>query len=113
MSNASTKRRREPVPTLHAGRPGVRRVTRPRKGIERVTLRTLREALGKTQAEMARALGTDQGEVSRIERRPDVMLSTLRRYAEALGLRCEVAFVFDDGRRALIAEPEARAAAPR
>jgi len=94
------------------GRSGTKRVTRPRKGTERVSLRTVREGMGKTQAEMARALDTDQGEVSRIERRPDVMLSTLRRYAEALGLRCEVAFVFDDGRRALIAEPEDGAPAP-
>ena len=94
------------------GRPGTKRVTRPRKGTERVSLRTVREGMGKTQAEMALTLDTDQGEVSRIERRPDVMLSTLRRYAEALGLRCEVAFVFDDGRRALIAAPEEGASAP-
>jgi transcriptional regulator with XRE-family HTH domain len=101
------------MPELDPGRPGVRRVTRPRKGAERVSLRSVREALGKTQAEMARALETDQGEVSRIERRPDVMLSTLRRYAEALGLRCELTFVFANGRRVLIAEPEARAPTPK
>jgi len=88
-------------------------VTRPRKGAERVTLRTLREALGMTQSDMARALDTDQGEVSRIERRPDVLLSTLRKYAGALGARCEMAFVLPDGRRVLLAEPEAPARSPR
>src|SRR5579859_6642686 len=41
------------------------------------------------------ALGSDQAEMSKLERRPDMMLSTLRRYAEALGARCEVVFVFD------------------
>ena len=83
-----------------------RRVTRPRKGSERVTLRTIREGLDLTQGDIARALETDQGEVSRIERRLDLKLSTLRRYAEALGATCEIAFVFRDGRRVLVAEPE-------
>jgi transcriptional regulator with XRE-family HTH domain len=50
-----------------------------------VALRTVREGLGKTQGEVARALETDPGEVSRIERRPDLLVSTLHRYAEALG----------------------------
>ena len=86
--------------------PGPVRVTRARKGSERVSVRTVREALGKTQGEIAEAIETDQGEVSRIERRADVMLSTLRRYATALGATCEVAFVFPNGRRVLIGDPE-------
>ena len=44
--------------------------------------------------------------MSRIERRPDIMVSTLRKYAAAIGARCEVSFVFEDGRRVLIGEPE-------
>jgi transcriptional regulator with XRE-family HTH domain len=79
-----------------------KRVRRARKGSERVSLRTAREAMGMTQAEMAHALGTDQGEVSRIERRPHVRFSTLCKYAEALGARCDVAFVFPDGRHLLV-----------
>jgi hypothetical protein len=52
-------------------------------------------------------MGTDQGEVSRIERRGDVQVSTLRRYAEAVGARLELALVFDKtGSRALIEEPD-------
>lgn len=105
MSNARTKRV-DSTPELDTRRPGVVRVTRARKGSERVSLRSVREALGKTQGEVARALDMDQGEVSRFERRPDVMLSTLRRYAVALGATCDVAFVFPDGRRVLLAEPE-------
>ena len=76
---------------------------RPRKGIERVSLRTVRESLGKTRGDVALALQADPNEVSRIEQRPDFVLETTRRYAEALGARCEVAFVFADGRRILIA----------
>lgn len=99
MNNASTKQVRRSVFELG------RRVTRARKGKERVTMRTVRVALGKTQVEVADALGTDQAEVSRLERRPDALISTVRKYAEALGARCELAFVFEDGRRVLIAEP--------
>lgn len=99
MSTAPTKR-------ADSRTTGVVRVTRARKGSERVSLRTVREARGLTQGELAKALETDQGEVSRIERRPDIMLSTLRRYAAALGTVCEVAFVFPNGRRVLIADPE-------
>ena len=59
--------------------------------------------LGKTRGDVAIALQADPNEVSRIEQRPDFVLETTRRYAEALGARCEVAFVFADGRRILIA----------
>jgi transcriptional regulator with XRE-family HTH domain len=110
MSNAPTTKQ-PPTPDLDFG--SLKRIVRPRKGAERVTLRTLREGLGKTQAEVARSLETDQGEVSRIERRPDIMTSTLRKYAAALGARCEVVFVLDDGRRVLIAEPDADEPSPR
>ena len=119
MSNASIKegkagkRARDSMAELDPTRLGVKRVTRARKGAERVSLRTVREASGKTQIDLARALETDQGEISRIERRPDVMLSTLRKYAAALGARCDVAFVFADGRRVFIAEPEPGEAAPK
>jgi hypothetical protein len=54
---------------------------------------------------MAELLETNQGEVSRIERRQDLMLSTMRRYAEALGARCEIAFVFRGGRRVRVLVP--------
>jgi transcriptional regulator with XRE-family HTH domain len=97
MSNESTRRS---DPSFDYAR--ARRVVRPRKGRERVSLRTAREGLGLSQAEVARALGTDQGEVSRIERRGNVRLSTLCKYAEALGARCDVTFVFPNGQHVLI-----------
>ena len=79
---------------------------RTRKGAQRVSRRTLREGIGKSQVEIAEALGIDQGEVSRIERRRDIRLPTLRRYVEALGGALEVAAVFPDGARVLLADPE-------
>jgi hypothetical protein len=73
----------------------------------RLPLRVMREAAHKTQADVARVLDTDQSEISRIERRPDVMLSTLRKYAHAIGAECEVAFLFPKtGHRILLADPE-------
>jgi hypothetical protein len=45
----------------------------------RFELRTLRAALGKTQADIARAAEMDQGDVSRLEKRDDMHLSTLER----------------------------------
>ena len=104
MSNPSTTRKGESesgtVAAVDFSR--TKRIRRSRKGSERVSLRTAREAIGMTQVEMARALSTDQGEISRIERRPNVRFSTRCKYAEALGARCDVAFVFPDGRHLLV-----------
>lgn len=55
-----------------------------------MNLRTLREALGKTQAELAAALDVSQPELSVSERREDHLVSTLRRYVEALGGTVEI-----------------------
>lgn len=46
--------------------------------------------LGVPQTELAARTGLDQPEVSRLERRPDHLVSTLRRYVEALGGELEV-----------------------
>ena len=50
-----------------------------------VSLRQLRRMTGKTQAEVAGAARLAQSEVSRIEGRADVLLSTLRRIVGAMG----------------------------
>jgi len=51
-----------------------------------VILRQAREASGLTQEEVAKRLNTKKSTISRIENHADdVRLSTLRRYAEALG----------------------------
>lgn len=53
-------------------------------------LRAIRELAGKTQVEVAEATKMTQSEVSRLEHRDDYLLSTLRRYVEALGGELQV-----------------------
>lgn len=48
-------------------------------------LADIRKAGNLTQVEMAALLGTNQGAVSRIESRDDLLLSTLRQYLTAAG----------------------------
>ena len=61
-------------------------------------LRELRELAGSTQNEVAGELEMDQGQLSRFERQDDRLLSTLRRYVEALGGELEVTAVLGDKR---------------
>jgi transcriptional regulator len=57
----------------------------------------LRQARCFTQAELAEALGTTQASVSKLERRSDMYLSTLRRLVEAMGGEIEITARFPDG----------------
>ena len=52
---------------------------------EIATLRDLRRLAEKSQSEVARALGTSQPAVSRMEHGADMFLSTLRGYVQSLG----------------------------
>ena len=52
---------------------------------EHMALQELRKAMAFTQEQIAQELGMDQGNLSKLERRTDLMLSTLRRYIEAMG----------------------------
>jgi DNA-binding XRE family transcriptional regulator len=52
---------------------------------EEMTLRDLRKARSLTQEKMAELLQIRQENVSRIEHRTDLLLSTLREYIEAMG----------------------------
>jgi transcriptional regulator with XRE-family HTH domain len=52
---------------------------------EEMTLRELRHARKLTQVRMAKALGTTQDNISRLEKRSDLLLSTLRKTVEAMG----------------------------
>jgi DNA-binding XRE family transcriptional regulator len=62
-----------------------RHAARALDGAEPRTLAELRLSLGKTQAEVARAMGISQSDYSKLERRRDVRVSTLRSAAAALG----------------------------
>lgn len=48
-------------------------------------LRALREIAGRSQAQIAEALGVKQPSVLKMERQADLYLSTLRRFVEAAG----------------------------
>jgi transcriptional regulator with XRE-family HTH domain len=61
------------------------------------TLRRLREARALTQSTVAELLDMDQSEVSRLERRSDMLLSTLRRFVHATGGEMHVVVRYPDG----------------
>jgi transcriptional regulator with XRE-family HTH domain len=65
--------------------------------MSRLRLSDIREAVGRTQVEIARDLDLGQGSVSKIERAADMYLSTLRRYIEALGGELVVSAKFPEG----------------
>ena len=52
---------------------------------EEVSLAELRKLLKQTQAELAERMNIHQAQVSKIERRSDILLSTMRDYIEAAG----------------------------
>ena len=60
-------------------------------------LQDLRSKRKVTQEDLADRLGVKQPTVSKLERREDVNLSTLRRYVEALGGELRVTAKFSDG----------------
>ena len=69
---------------------------RVRETIAAMPLDELRRARQMTQAKLAESLGVNQGEVSKIEHRTDLYLSTLTEYVEALGGTLEIRAVFRD-----------------
>ena len=65
-------------------------------------MRKLREALGLTQADLAKLANMTQSEVSRFEKRDEHRLSSLREMVEALGGELEVVAVVG-GKRVRVA----------
>lgn len=63
---------------------------------EEMTLRDLRKARELTQARVAEELGITQDGVSRLEKRSDLLLSTLRKSVEAMGGRLSLVAEFPD-----------------
>src|SRR5580698_844981 len=69
---------------------------RVRDELQRMALDELRSAKQLTQADMAEMLNVPQSSISRIERRADMYLSTLRNYVHALGGVLQIQAVFPD-----------------
>ena len=63
---------------------------------EELTLRALRQAHQLTQEEVAGILGIEQNAVSKLEKRSDLLLTTLSRYVAALGGRLNLVAEFPD-----------------
>lgn len=63
---------------------------------EEMTLQELRQARKLTQVRMAKALGITQDGVSRLEKRSDLLLSTLRKSVEAMGGNLSLVAEFPD-----------------
>ena len=68
-----------------------------KKMLAEMALDELREARRLTQEQLAEQLGVGQAEVSRIERRTDMYVSTLERMVEAMGGELQIRAVFPDG----------------
>ena len=60
-------------------------------------LDALRDARQLTQVQMAQLLKISQGAVSKVERRTDMFISTLRNYVRAIGGDLEIRAVFPEG----------------
>ena len=65
---------------------------------EEMTLRELRKARKLTQVRIAKTLRINQDSVSRLEKRSDLLLSTLRKTVEAMGGSLSIVAEFPDRR---------------
>jgi DNA-binding XRE family transcriptional regulator len=79
-----------------AALPAQRRERIEKRTMELATLKDLRVAAKQTQQNMAEALGVGQGAISHLEKRSDMLLSTLRHYVESMGGRLELVAQFPD-----------------
>jgi DNA-binding transcriptional regulator YiaG len=66
------------------------------KAITEMPLHSIRLARDLTQKDLAALLEIDQSEVSKIERRADMYVSTLSRFIEAMGGELEIRAVFPE-----------------
>ena len=64
---------------------------------EEMSLQELRRARKLTQAKLARSLGIAQKQISEVEKRTDMHISTLRRTVEAMGGQLIMTAQFPDG----------------
>ena len=65
--------------------------------LNEMALNELREAVNLTQESLAETLGVKQASISKMERRSDMYLSTLRKIIEAMGGELEIVANMPDG----------------
>jgi DNA-binding XRE family transcriptional regulator len=64
------------------------------RAMKLATLKDLRQAAQQTQEQLAATLGVGQDAISRLEKRSDMLLSTLRHYVESMGGKLELVAQF-------------------
>jgi DNA-binding XRE family transcriptional regulator len=79
---------------IMAALPAKRRVQINDRAMELATLKDLRKAAEQTQENLALELGVGQDTISRLEKRSDMLLSTLRHYVECMGGKLELVAQF-------------------
>lgn len=79
---------------------------------EELTLRDLRQAQHLTQERMAELLGVEQENVSRLERRADLLLSTLCSYVAAMGGKLRLVAEFPNRKPVTVALGDLRGEDP-
>ena len=79
---------------LMADLPAKRRTAIEARAGNLATLKDLRQAVEQTQQDLAATLGVGQDTISRLEKRSDMLLSTMRRYVEAMGGTLELVAQF-------------------
>jgi len=79
---------------IMAALPKQRRSAIENRAMELATLKDLLHASEKTQKELAELLGVGQDTISRLEKRSDMLLSTLRHYVESMGGELELVAQF-------------------
>lgn len=77
------------------------------RALEEMPLQQLRAARKLTQQQMAALLEVNQSEISKIEKRADMYLSTLASYVKAMGGTLELRAVFSQGNAVKISQFEA------
>lgn len=77
-----------------AGLPAKRQARIRARAQQLATLKDLRQAVEQTQEDLAATLGVGQDTISRLEKRSDMLLSTLRRYIESMGGKLELVAQF-------------------
>lgn len=65
--------------------------------LKEIRLAELRQAVDKTQRELAEYLGVSQAAISKLEQQPDMLLKTLSKYVAGLGGELIVSARFPDG----------------
>jgi DNA-binding transcriptional regulator YiaG len=77
--------------------PRVRAEARAQAAVKEMPLDELRAARDLTQQHLAELLKVGQAAISKMERRSDMHISTLRQFVKAMGGQLEIRAVFPDG----------------